>query len=64
MIPIVDKYNGLFFLNPINICSVHTDSAGDTIIKLSSLVWFTTSKPLEEVVKLIEKELSNPQGAD
>lgn len=65
MIPIVSRNEGLLYLNPMYVYSVRKDRVqGCTIITLSSGEMVTSSKPLEEVVKLIEKELSNPQGAD
>ena len=64
MIPIVDKYKGLVYLNPTNVCYVSRDwESGDTrIIFLTGVI--TTIKPIEEVKKLIEQAQAKPQGVD
>lgn len=62
MIGITDRYDGFVWVNPMNVCAVHRDKiSGYTIITLSAGE-IATSMRLDDVIKLIEQELTKPQG--
>ena len=65
MIGVTDRYDGFVWINPMNVCAVHRDKmSGHTIITLSAGEKIITSMSLDDVIKLIEQELTKPQGVD
>lgn len=62
MIGVTDRYDGFVWINPMNVCAVHRDGmSGNTIITLPAGE-IITSMCLDDVIRLIEQELTKPQG--